>query len=655
MSLPPIAVFVLRHLIEATQLVRGEAPLFCCFVDFRKAYDKVRRDKLMARLAQLGVHGHMLQAIVHMYWSVPLVPKLDGHLGPSIDSTCGVKQGDPLSPLLFGLFIDEFESWLKTRLPGIGVRMGTRLVQMLLYADDMVLMARNPGDLQLQLDLLHEFAVQQDMEVNVEKTEIVVFRKGSQPPSPQWQWQYNGAPIQVSREFRYLGIIFHETEGVKGAIQALTVSARRAMWGMMGRFRVARITDISMKLKMFASLVLPIMEYCGEVWGPSLIASSKNLADLWDNPLQRVQTLFLRQLGKLRKSVPTTILHREMCSDPVAKGWVRGSMALWGRLRAAPAGSLLGAAVRDSIALAQASNQGLRRTWAGQFFSMIRNMFVDRDPSGEVKQFADSWGSIAATGQLLPMPTRAAWEAWDNVVQDRWEELAGLNPRHALSDQVKMSTYGTWFAVPPLPAGQDSDDGYPGGMAEYIKHTGGLLFEHVKSLMRFRTGAHHLAIETGRWRNPPVPRDERLCTMCSQTVVEDELHVLVECAGYAQIRQKYSSQLFTLFGGIEATRRTLRRQPVKVAVFMNQEPKHVAGFIHECLEHRRNAEYDVLPYFSAEDWGGRVAGLFDTFSSDICEMSGDESSPSVAGGVLVDAHRAAVGPVRAPHFDGANL
>ena len=131
---------------------------------------------------------------------------------------------------------------------------------------------------------------------------------------------------------------------------------------------------------------------------PSLIASNKGLADMWDNPLQKVQTLFLRQLGKLRKSVPTTILHREMCSDPVAKGWVRGSMALWGRLRAAPEGSLLGAAVRESIALAQASNQGLRRTWAGQFFSMIRNLCVDRDPSGEIKQFADSWGSIAATG-----------------------------------------------------------------------------------------------------------------------------------------------------------------------------------------------------------------------------------------------------------------
>ena len=68
-----------------------------------------------------------------------------------------MKQGDPLSPLLFGLFIDEFESWLRQRLPNVGVQMGRKLVQMLLYADDMVLLTHNPMELQQILDVLHQF------------------------------------------------------------------------------------------------------------------------------------------------------------------------------------------------------------------------------------------------------------------------------------------------------------------------------------------------------------------------------------------------------------------------------------------------------------------------------------------------------------------
>ena len=150
----------------------SNVPMVCCFVDFCKAYDKIRRDYLVRRLAQLGVHGHMLNAVVEMYWDVPLVPKLNGVLGPSIASTCGVKQGDPLSPLLFGLFIDEFEAWVKERLPGAGVPLTLEKNVPLLYADDMVLLGESQSSVQELLDLVHEFCVTRGLEVNVSKTEV---------------------------------------------------------------------------------------------------------------------------------------------------------------------------------------------------------------------------------------------------------------------------------------------------------------------------------------------------------------------------------------------------------------------------------------------------------------------------------------------------
>ena len=85
------------------------------------------------------------------------MPKAGTALGPEIPSQCGVKQGNPLSLLLFGLFIDELEQWLRERLPRAGVRLGPKLLQMLLYADDLVLLAPKPQMLQQQLDHLHQF------------------------------------------------------------------------------------------------------------------------------------------------------------------------------------------------------------------------------------------------------------------------------------------------------------------------------------------------------------------------------------------------------------------------------------------------------------------------------------------------------------------
>lgn len=61
----------------------------------------------------------------------------------------------------------------------------------------------------------------------------------------------------------------------------------------------------------------------------------------------------------------------------------------------------------------------------------------------------------------------------------------------------------------------------------------------LKSLYcRFRAGTHGLAVDTGRLNG--VPRDERLCLICNEGVVEDEAHFLFRCPAYSQLRDQYS-------------------------------------------------------------------------------------------------------------------
>ena len=70
--------------------------------------------------------------------------------------TAGVKQGCPLSPLLFGLYIDLLERklWaIMTDAP----KLHTLLVPILLFADDVILMATSLHGLQKQLDALSRF------------------------------------------------------------------------------------------------------------------------------------------------------------------------------------------------------------------------------------------------------------------------------------------------------------------------------------------------------------------------------------------------------------------------------------------------------------------------------------------------------------------
>ena len=88
-----------------------------------------------------------------------------------------MRQRDPLSPALFGIFIELLEPYIsravgpdwQDKVPGL---MGMAAF-LLLYADDVTLIAIDPDTLQLLLDTLHQFCADWDMTVNLVKTKIV--------------------------------------------------------------------------------------------------------------------------------------------------------------------------------------------------------------------------------------------------------------------------------------------------------------------------------------------------------------------------------------------------------------------------------------------------------------------------------------------------
>jgi hypothetical protein len=70
-----------------------------------------------------------------------------------IRSTIGVKQGCPLSPTLFGISIDELEAFLHKHIQDSdGCFLHQVLISILLFIDDVVLLASSPEGLQRQLD-----------------------------------------------------------------------------------------------------------------------------------------------------------------------------------------------------------------------------------------------------------------------------------------------------------------------------------------------------------------------------------------------------------------------------------------------------------------------------------------------------------------------
>ena len=74
----------------------------------------------------------------------------------------------------------------------------------------MVIIGKTPNELQQSLDLLKSYCDTWGLEVNTDKTKIVVFRKRGQVFENE-KWLYGNSHIEVVNDFNYLGTCFNYT------------------------------------------------------------------------------------------------------------------------------------------------------------------------------------------------------------------------------------------------------------------------------------------------------------------------------------------------------------------------------------------------------------------------------------------------------------
>ncbi len=143
------AVWLLNHAIVTScsppQQGGHGGNLFACFVDLKQAFDSVSREELWHWLGHLGVtDDEFMHAVKSLYSHTEFHVKVDNTTSnrPFV-TTRGVKQGCPLSPLLFGLLMDRLYHRINRDCPELGVRLrdsiGT-IISHIMYDDDVVLL-----------------------------------------------------------------------------------------------------------------------------------------------------------------------------------------------------------------------------------------------------------------------------------------------------------------------------------------------------------------------------------------------------------------------------------------------------------------------------------------------------------------------------------
>jgi hypothetical protein len=140
-----------------------------------------------------------------IYSSVRLRVKARGVRSDAFGNLVGAKQGEPLYPMLFLFFINDTIDDISTDTADDIVTLNDYLIYLILFTDDTVLFGKTPEILQHLLDKLFIYCRKWNIEVNIDKTKVVVFRNSWRPVNDHFF--YDNMELQIVDSYVYLGIL----------------------------------------------------------------------------------------------------------------------------------------------------------------------------------------------------------------------------------------------------------------------------------------------------------------------------------------------------------------------------------------------------------------------------------------------------------------
>ena len=193
----------------------------------------------------------------------------------------GVRQGCNLSPMLFNLFINDLIEHLQGGMTE-AVKINGYSCNCLMYADDLLLLSESWEGLCHSLDKLGYYSAKWRLGISSKKTKIMVFGKYSK--GAELNHNIGNVMVKSCQEYPYLGTIMTPSNSFAKCRVHLFKQANKAMWGFLKEVNTQNGGKASTIIKLFNSLVMPVLLYNSEIWGSFLkVKSLHNFTKFKDN------------------------------------------------------------------------------------------------------------------------------------------------------------------------------------------------------------------------------------------------------------------------------------------------------------------------------------------------------------------------------------
>jgi hypothetical protein len=268
----------LTALVEIMRRYEVEGkPLFIAFIDLKKAYDLVPHGALLRKLWAIGVRGQTYKFIERVYKKSTLAVRSaeGGHV--CLPYNRGVRQGCPMSPILFNVFMNDCLEECEQQ--GLGCRVstqqGTQRVPGLLFADDLLLLAEHPDELQSMLAHVERWADKWEMKFGHGSDKCAIMTSGVGRPDvvecvSTRTWQVQEGVMPVVDSYKYLGCMLQGNASydtlLRGIVSHRVAMTTRALCSIQP-FLQCKTIPVMTRASVLKALVLPVALYGAELWG----------------------------------------------------------------------------------------------------------------------------------------------------------------------------------------------------------------------------------------------------------------------------------------------------------------------------------------------------------------------------------------------------
>lgn len=263
-------IYSLRTIIH--QCIEFNLPLNINFIDFKSAFDCIRRDFIWAAFRHYGLPEKYIRVVRAFFDGTMSAVRHDGELSDWFSVVSGTGQGDIQGPPVFNIVINwaaQLAEGQKTVSRGFPLSPEGDFILDLDYADDMAVLDAAADGLQETTDLLARFAGYAGLRINSKKTKaMAVSRDLTQRPYSEAgtvDISVEGDPIEQVSDFTYLGSVISANGSIDRELNTRIGKAHSA-FRTLNRIWHNRNIRVNTKVRIYRAAVLTVLLYGCEAW-----------------------------------------------------------------------------------------------------------------------------------------------------------------------------------------------------------------------------------------------------------------------------------------------------------------------------------------------------------------------------------------------------